>query len=246
MSKINSAIRIKDANTLVNEIVSAFENDEAVRDDVYLRPIIEQLRQSEAVMSDLLAVEKSKRVLVALDAVRDAAVRDVLAIINGYSRIVVGNFAEMAGVLKRICEGLKVDITRENYSAESASIKSLLFDFDKPEACRAIESLPGMREAVEAVRRAEDDFLNAKSVRNAAKVERLEQKSAYKLKLELIGLINKKLIDDVVAMSRREPQRYGRFASNIESRIVSANALVKRRAKKKVIDETAVSAVEEG
>lgn len=232
MKKVKTTIRVKDMATLANELIRLFDATDSVKGDQYLQEVFGEMRTVEASLTDVLDTEKIVSQLFDLDAVRDEAYRDMSDIVLGYTKIRVNNFAANATVVQKVLDGMSGDITRENYKAESASIKSVLNDLDSNTVRQAIDQLPGLREAIEDLRKAEAEFLKVSDQYNLEHQDKKELPNATDLKKSLLDLINNRLVDDLTGMAKRNPQQYGHFANTAEGYINTANRLVKSRSGK--------------
>ncbi|CEN51192.1 conserved hypothetical protein [Capnocytophaga canis] len=126
-----------------------------------------------------------------------------------------------------------VKITEENYSSESNLIDSLLKDLSASEVQASVTALSGVSEAIAQIRTTQEEFARLRLQYEEAFTENLSKVSASSLRKPLLGLINKKLIPYLVAMTLVDGAKYTAFADKVAKIIDDMNEVVKTRGKKK-------------
>ena len=120
-------------------------------------------------------------------------------------------------------------ITRENYESESSLIESLLADLSATALQVHITALPGVSEAIAAVRAAQTAFTTKQVAYLEALAKDKTLQSASVLKLALLTTINTKLIRYLDVMKDVDAAKYADFSTAVAQAVDEQNTVVAMR-----------------
>lgn len=224
MTRLSSRLRITETDAASDALVRLFRAA-GVQDD-FLSGAFAELEGLSARLTTAIRQETADSRLDEKDAARDAAVRDLGTLIQGYTAIPVAEKKAAARRLDAVFSKYGKKIVNETYASESSLIESLLEDLGALEA--EAKLLEGVADLVATLRAAQDEFNAANDELTAAKTARGE--SATQVKKELVALVNLKIVPYLGAVGGAEA--YRDFAAKAEAEIVRANAATDRRTKK--------------
>lgn len=224
MTRLSSRLRITETDAASDALVRLFKAA-GVQDD-FLSGAFAELEGLSARLTTAIRQETADSRLDEKDAARDAAVRDLGTLIQGYTAIPVAEKKAAARRLDAVFSKYGKKIVNETYASESSLIESLLEDLGALEA--EAKLLEGVADLVATLRAAQDEFNAANDELTAAKTARGE--SATQVKKELVALVNLKIVPYLGAVGGADA--YRDFAAKMEAEIVRANAASDRRTKK--------------
>lgn len=224
MTRLSSRLRITETDAASDALVRLFRAA-GVQDD-FLSGAFAELEGLSARLTTAIRQETADSRLDEKDAARDAAVRDLGTLIQGYTAIPVAEKKAAARRLDAVFSKYGKKIVNETYASESSLIESLLEDLGALEA--EAKLLEGVADLVATLRAAQDEFNAANDELTAAKTARGE--SATQVKKDLVALVNLKIVPYLGAVGGAEA--YRDFAAKMEAEIVRANAATDRRTKK--------------
>lgn len=224
MTKLSSRLRITEADAASDALVRLFRA--AGLKDEFLCGAFAELEALSARLTTAIRQDTADSRLDEKDAARDAAVRDLGTLIQGYTAIPVAEKKAAAQRLDAVFSKYGKKIVNETYAAESSLIESLLEDLGALEAETTL--LEGVAALVAGLRTAQDEFNAANDDFTAAKTARSE--SATQVKKELTALVNLKIVPYLGAVGGAAA--YKEFAAQAEAEIVHANNAAERRTKK--------------
>lgn len=223
MKKLNSNIRINEADSASDAIVRHYEAETALADDSALAAIMAEIRDLSAKITTAIKSDKVVSNLDEADSARDEAVKNLAALLNGYA--VLPAKKEKAAKLLAIFAKYGSDITRGSYEKESSDIESLLEDFAAASAVDAAKDLEGVSDFIAEIRAAEDNF---KAVRDLYKnATNGKGASASSLKKPLVDAVNK-LVQYLNTMQLVGNKKYESFITKCEREINDFNANLKK------------------
>ena len=122
-----------------------------------------------------------------------------------------------------------MSIVSENYDAETSLIESMLRDLSDASLEPHITALPGVFDAIKALREAQQDFATTQVeyLRELAQQKNLP--SASSIKVTLLRTINSKLIKYLDIMKEVDAAKYEAFATEVEKAVNEQNELVSLR-----------------
>lgn len=221
MTKLSSRLRITETDAASDALVRLFKAA-GLKDD-FLSGAFAELAALSARLTTAIRQDTADSRLDEKDAARDAAVRDLGTLIQGYTAIPLAEKKAAARRLDAVFSKYGKKIVNENYAAESSLIESLLEDLGALET--ETKMLEGVAELVAGLRTAQDEFNAANDDFTAAKTAR--SASATQVKKELVALVNLKIVPYLGAVGGAEA--YRDFAAKAEAEIARANAASERR-----------------
>ena len=243
MKKINTNVRVTEADNLSNVIVRLFkveiDANSDVGNDAYLTDAFSEVETLSAALTTAIKADKAASNLDVADSRRDEIIRQLNAALTGYANLPLPAFQTAATMLIAIMTKYK-GITTESYARESSLIKSLLEDLSADDAKTAISALQGIGELVSSLSVAQDEFDQANDAYNTASATKTD--SATSLKKPLLALINDRIVPYLTAMKLAKPT-YADFVSKVENEINRANQAVSKRRNKgtaESVDEESV------
>ena len=149
--------------------------------------------------------------------------------LNGYANMPTDDARQHTPPLKKVFDNYTFSITRENYESESSLIESLLADLSATALQVHITALPGVSEAIAAVRTAQTAFTTKQVAYLEALAKDKTLQSASVLKLALLTTINTKLIRYLDVMKDVDAAKYADFSTVVAQAVDEQNAVVAMR-----------------
>jgi hypothetical protein len=168
------------------------------------------------------------------DAVRDLKIRAFHQLLSGYSCHPSEFINAAAQKLLKVFDNYGTAVTRDSYTAESSLLGSLLLNLANPELQGEIAKLSGIAELIAAIQAAQDDFEQVRVAYAVAKAKEGIRARTTKIKMEVVEIINSKLVIYLRAMQQLNPETYGIFAATCSQIIGGNNEQLKKRQQKPV------------
>ncbi len=224
------ATEVSDASS---RMISMYQNA-GLTQDTHLATIFGDLQTESDRLIRAIKRMKTESELEGLDEIRDGNIRSLHYLVLGLVHHPNPEINQPASVVYEVLEhyGLTSLIT-ENYGSESSLIQSLLGDLAKPEIQEAAAKLSGFDQCVARLSDSQANFETARVAYEFEKARESNEVNATTLKLQLIELINQKLVTYLRAMQAVDAGTYGNFVNSIAEVIETTNEAVKRRRKKK-------------
>ena len=199
--------------------------------DAFLDRTFAALEEQSGRMTTAINKSRILNDLDVKDEARDEAVRAVHYLVTGYLSQVDKDVKSAAAVVNDVFQKYGLSMVNKNYATETALIESLLEDLDGENVRAALQLLPSLPQAVEALRAANAEFINA---RVAYEKERATSnaENASALKREILDTINRKIVVYLTAMDIADPERYSTLSAEIAQVINTNNETVRRRSKR--------------
>ena len=232
MKKVNSVLRVTEADSLSVSLVGLFDEDAALSDDSFLAALFGEIKASSANLTTAIKRTKVSSSLDEADSVRDEAVRSLGNALSGYASLPIASKKDAAEKLLEVYKKYGKNIVNANYASESSLIESLLEDLEAEKFKACIELLDGVAEIIKNLRDAESAFKAANADYVRASAISSEQESAYAIKKSLILLINDRLLPYLSTMVMVNAEKYAAFVRQVEIEISRTNETTARRSKK--------------
>lgn len=230
MNKLRTNARISEVDGLSDTIVRLYKADKSASEDAFLKATMAELEKLSADITTAILKDKTVSNLDVADSTRDEAIRNLGALLSGYSVFPAEEKKNAAASLKSIYDKYaKAGITSANYTSESSMIESLLEDLSADSAKAQIEKLDGVDSLISKIRSAQDDFTKANDEYTKAKGSKGE--SASSLKKPLVSIINDKLVTYLNTMSLVGNAALAEFSKNVGTEIDRVNSAVTKRGK---------------
>lgn len=232
MNKLIYDARATEVDSLSDNIIAFFESDGALKENAFLSKTFGEIKKLSDEITQSIKKTRAKSTLGVADDERDKKFRALAKIIDGYASSPLSEICEAGCVLKKIFDKYGLKTLGENYLSKGALIESLLLDFQKEKAVAAAEKLLGVKEAVQALRVAEDNFDDERFLYNNAVVKEKSERCATDVKKALVKLVNEKLVSYLNAVSMADEKVFKSFANLVEIEINKVNRAVKSRSVK--------------
>ena len=154
MKYLHTASRTTEVDAVSDQIVAMYEARTALKTEPYLAATMATLKSQSEQITEAIKRLKVLSELEDLDAVRDSAISALGHVLNGYANMPTDDARQHTPPLKKVFDNYTFSITRENYESESSLIESLLADLSATALQVHITALPGVSEAIAAVRAA--------------------------------------------------------------------------------------------
>lgn len=212
-------------------IDGAYKNT-SLSSDPHLVNLFTALENKSALLTAAINRTKAESELEAKDETRDDKVRSLNYLTLGLVHHPDAEIKAAAVAVEKVFDKYGVAITGENYATESSLITSLLVDLSNPELQPAIALLSGCGQIIEELDEAQHDFEQTRIAYETDKAEEGTHANATALKMEVVDIINDKIVVYMRAMELVDEPNYGAFARTIATIIADNNEVVKKRRKK--------------
>ncbi|MFK8278964.1 DUF6261 family protein [Capnocytophaga canimorsus] len=233
MKNLHFNSRITEVGDVANRLAVLYKGTTTLQDDAFLKNLLSEVQTQGDAITEAIKKDKAVSKLEDADAERDQAIRVLDKMLKAYEVFPVENTRAHGQKIATIFKKYGVKITEENYSSESNLIDSLLKDLSASEVQASVTALSGVSEAIAQIRTTQEEFARLRLQYEEAFTENHSKVSASSLRKPLLGLINKKLIPYLVAMTLVDGAKYTAFADKVAKIIDDMNEVVKARGKKK-------------
>ncbi|WP_172917248.1 DUF6261 family protein [Capnocytophaga canis] len=233
MKPLNYQSRITEVGDVANRLAVLYKGTATLQDDAFLKNLLSEIQTQGDAITEAIKKDKAVSNLEDADAERDEAIRVLDKMLKAYEVFPVESTKAHGQKIAAIFKKYGVKITEENYSSQSNLIDSLLKDLSANEVQASVTALSGVSEAIATIRTTQEEFSKVRLQYEEAFTENHSKVSASSLRKPLLGLINKKLIPYLVAMTLVDGAKYTAFADKVAKIIDDMNEVVKTRGKKK-------------
>lgn len=230
LNKLLKEVRVSYATNLARRISD--ELKEKASNDKYIVPVQEEIHSLYEQMGQYSNKNRIKSKRKELDEARSDAFRSILYLNKGYMHHPDNDISEAAGKLQKLLDHFGFDMTRTNYSAQSTNTEVVIKSLKEPANTTLVDQLPGMTTLIEQLQQKQDLFSDGTTQWIRTKGEQRNKPKPCDLKLELVRLINSKLIPYLRAMMQMNPKAYIHLYNNVAILIRDANDIVKQRSKR--------------
>ena len=207
----------------VKSIAEMYEKyAEKIGDERFSANISEAKARAERIIQDSDST-KTTSTLDAADAKRDSIFKAFGALLKALNTIPIEKDNELSEPILALYNKYGASIVNLGYAEESGKIRSLLGDLAKAEFAENIASLYGVKETIEALKAAQDEFEAASKSFTEATASEKGKKSASEQKKELNTFFNDKIIRYVNFMIDMGESKFEDFAKEIAVEISKAN-----------------------
>lgn len=251
MSDSNVLFNVKNAEMfeLASNICEIFDSLEVVSEDETLSSFINDVKTILQKMTEAQKREKPISHLAQADKERDFEWRRVKRVISGYASNALEEIAEHGKALLGVFETIGSEAASKKNAAETGLIESFRQKLNNSEMQSHIDALPGMRETLEKLYEAHENFI-------ALDVDFIQKTAAYQnklsstvLKKQLLFEMNTHILPYLRVMSISKPDMFAVFSRAVSKSVKRANAVAAarrtRRANEKAQGESAENGSEE-
>lgn len=232
MKKIITSVRAAELADTAIRLSELFKKTSSVQTNAFLTKIFTEVEQQAMMLTTSVRKDLAVSKLEEADKARSYSVRVLDKLLKGYETIPVENLKIHAQKLIEIFKKYGVKITRENYTAETTFIASMLEDFSAENVKESVEALSGVKEALSDIKEKQHQFIMFRDTYDNDLALQKKKLSATDLKKPLLELINQKIVPYLVAMEIAEPELYGEFIAKASQVVNSTNEAVKARGKR--------------
>ncbi len=228
LSNLFSVSRITEVNAVGGRIIFEYDKNDWST-DLHLTSIFDLLKAENAILTSAINRIKAESVLEEKDEIRDEKIRSIYYLIVGYTHHPDLVIKASAIKLNNIFEHYGLELTSRSYAIESSLIDSLLEEFANPDIVTAIADLRGLSVLITELTAAQLEFREAAVAFEAEKAEEGTEESASKIKLEVVSIINEKIVIYLRAMIQVDEPTYGELTRTTAQIIEDNNMIVKKR-----------------
>ena len=225
--KILSEIRIAEMADLGANIMDTI-NTAGIADE-NLKTINKQIGIQQVILIEAIKQDKAKSDLETFDDNRDGIYSSALHLTEGYKHHPDPQISETATEVMAIMDKYGYELTKANYSAQSALTESFLKDVQQPATVIKIEILPGLKNLIQKLNNEQKKFKGAEKVWEQNQKENQNAISASAVKKELLRIINNTLINYLRGMQGVQPEIYNDLTESLALKIEKANGIIKQR-----------------
>ena len=233
MKKLLTTARITEAGDTAHRLVSLYKSTPALKDEAFLKPLFVEMEEKTNALTEAVKRDAVISQLENADAKRDGAIRVLDRLLKGYKTIPLDTLKAYGVQLSAVFKKYGVKMTVENYSSQSNLIDSLLQDLSDSNKAAAIAALPGIAEAIDNIKTAQEEFVKIRANYDKGLAQKGSKETATSLRKPLLELINNKLLTYLSAMKIANPTKYKVFSEDVAVIITSVNEAIKARKKNK-------------
>lgn len=230
LRKLLTTARVTEVGAAAKEIILEYSRDNP-GNDIYLERMFEELQSLNDSM--IPAVKRSKAVsnLDEKDKARDEKLTAIKYLLQGFLHHPDEEIVDAARDVEYVFRQYGINIAYKSYVSESSLIYSLLGDFAHPRLQSSIEKLSGLSHLIKDLSNANNAFEEAAVELQKKRAEEKQTKTASEIKLEILSIINNKLVVYLRAMVLVDEAKYGMFAGTLGQMINDTNLYIKKRKK---------------
>jgi hypothetical protein len=226
--KVRANSKITEVSSVADLLIKAYQAS-GITADTHLVGIFDELTLKSAALTGAIRQIKAQSQMEAVDQLLDNALRGLFFTTQGalYSDDAVVNDA--AQKVDAVLKTFGMSIIEENYATESALVKSMLNALANTEVAEAVLLVPGLTAVIAQVQTALDAFQAAAADYKQKKSVDSNEKTATAIKVEILILLNDKLVRYLDGMWAVDEAAYGAVARNVAQIIDDSNLMVKMR-----------------
>lgn len=233
MKKLLTTARITEAGDTAHRLVSLYKSTPALKDEAFLKPLFVEMEEKTNALTEAVKRDAVISQLENADAKRDGAIRVLDRLLKGYKTIPLDTLKAYGVQLSAVFKKYGMKMTVENYSSQSNLVDSLLKDLSDSNKAAAIAALPGIAEAIDNIKTAQEEFVKIRANYDKGLAQKGSKETATSLRKPLLELINNKLLTYLSAMKIANPTKYKVFSEDVAVIITSVNEAIKARKKNK-------------
>ncbi len=231
IQKLNSKSRVTEVDAACMRIIGAYQNTN-LSTDVHLAAMFSALEPlSENLSASINRITADSK-LEEKDEERDEPLRSLFYLVAGFLHHPDSDIRAAAEKVNAVIERYGMGIARESYAVESSLISSMLKDMANSKLQDAIALLSGCAEIIAALQVAQTAFETARIAYEEEKADDSTELSASEIKVEVLKLVNEKIVVYLRAMEVVDVENYGAFARTVAEIIADNNQVVRKRLNK--------------
>lgn len=233
MKKLLTTARITETGDTAHRLVSLYKSTATLKDEAFLKPLFVEMEEKANTLTEAVKRDAVISQLENADAKRDGAIRVLDRLLKGYKTIPIDTLKAYGVQLSAVFKKYGMKMTVENYSSQSNLIDSLLQDLSDSNKAAAIAALPGIAEAIDNIKTAQEEFVKIRANYDKELAQKGSKETATSLRKPLLELINNKLLTYLSAMKIANSTKYKAFSEDVAVIITSVNETIKARKKNK-------------
>lgn len=233
MKKLLTTARITEVGDTAHRLVSLYKSTATLKDEAFLKPLFVEMEEKANALTEAVKRDAVISQLENADAKRDGAIRVLDRLLKGYKTIPLDTLKAYGVQLSAVFKKYGMKMTVENYSSQSNLVDSLLQDLSDSDKAAAIAALPGIAEAIDNIKTAQEEFVKIRANYDKGLAQKGSKETATSLRKPLLELINNKLLTYLAAMKIANPTKYKVFSEDVAVIITSVNETIKARKKNK-------------
>lgn len=231
IEKLLGTSRVSEVDATSMRIIGAYKNT-SLRTDVHLAVMFTALEPLSVSLSASINRLKAESNLEEKDEERDEPLRSLFYLVAGFLHHPDAAIRAAAEKVNAVIERYGMGITKESYAIESSLITSMLTDLSSPEMQEAIALLSGCAEIIAALQSAQTAFETARIAYEEEKAQESTEQTASEIKVEVLKLVNEKIVIYLRAMEVVDVETFGTFARTVAEIIADNNEVVRKRLNK--------------
>lgn len=236
ISKLRAACRTTEIDAVSDRLVIEFDKGDW-SSDTTLTSIFADLKIASDKITAAINRIKAESILEEKDEQRDSIIKSINYLVFGFVHHPDSAISNAAKAVSEVFDNYGLRIIGESYATESSLIESLLLDFANADLLPSIGAVPGLTELIANLRTAQTEFEEAKVEFESEKAKEGNQVTASEIKVDILDIINNRLIVYLRAMVMVNEAVYGSFSQTIAQIIDDMNMIVKKRIKSNSTDD---------
>ncbi len=226
IGKLSSNGKVTEVDSSSNQILGAI-SEHPIENDSYLPGIAAELTSKKAELNSAINSTKAESELDAKDMIRDELGRGVSYMLAGFKYHPSQVVKDSTQQLQTVFDKYGLSMLSQSFAVESSLMNSMITDFRAPSVQDSIAQLPGFGQLLESLKTAQADFEEAQLAWDQQKAG--TDKSATKLKKEVLEVINEQLVLYLRGMVAVDEPKYGDLARTVAQVIGDSNRAVAKR-----------------
>ena len=231
LEKILTASRVMEVDATSMRLIGAYKNT-TLRTDVHLAAMFTALEPLSVNLSASINRLKAESNLEKKDEEREEPLRSLFYLIAGFLHHPDVAIRAAAEKVNAVINRYGLGIMKESYAVESSLITSMLTDLADREMQEAIALLSGCAEIIAALQSAQTAFETARIAYEEEKAQESTEQTASEIKVEVLKLVNEKIVIYLRAMEVVDVETFGAFARTVAEIITDNNEVVRKRLSK--------------
>ena len=231
INKLLSTSRINEINAVALQMIELYKKNDRPSDK-HLSEIFNELTALCNELTGSINFINVESELEGKDEERDNRTRTIHYLLLAFTYSSSEELKNAATTVNAVFQNYGLAIINKSYAEQSSLTESLLKDFGAKSLQNAIAALPGMANAIEALKHDHRNFEQARVNYEEQKSDNNRYTSATTLKQTIQQFVNERLIVYLRAMAQVDNNKYGTFSNAIAQIIDTNNANVKKRRKK--------------
>ena len=190
--------------------------------DAFLATLIVLLTEKNNLLADLINKKRVNSILSPKDAIRDDKTRVVFLLVEVFLLSTDAAIKEKAQLVSEVLNRYGLSIINKSYSDQTADTVAMLADLDEPAVSEAIDGLANLRNAINELRLAQNDWKETYDINADNNINWANTPSASKLRVEVRDIVNYKLMPYLYTMNQVNPEIYSETFNKV-SDIIDTN-----------------------